>query len=486
MRQKLARNTAFLTAGSILGALSGFGFNALVAQTFGPDNFGRLSLAIMTVSITASISLLGLPDGIINFVSRYRAEDDHSSIVGTISAGLIFGGLVSLIGSILIYTLAPIIANQIFNDAKLTNILQLISFSLPGLVLLRLLAAVTMGYERGEYKVLIKQIGRRGVLLMLTVAVIGFNFRFEEIVYSYVVSAWVSAIIGVVILIWLIQTWPVTINWPGSDLMNYSVPLLFSKITGEFSNWVDTFLVGIFISSTAVGFYQASFLLGANILIINASVSQSFFPEVSSLLHSDERKDATKRYQSSVKWIVAITFGPGIYLVVFPQLSLGMVFGSEFSTASLALVIITLGNLGAALTGPATEVIKADGFTRFIFVTQSIALFMNTIINIITLPVIGIVGAALGTAAATLIANGSHLLVMKRWCNVHPSISSLWFLPIVIFVSAVPSLLTVRFVDSALGFLVHIGLFSVLYVGGLILTRTVTWTDLHKLRSNLS
>lgn len=49
-------------------------FRILVGQRFGPNGFGRFSLTVLPMRHASSVTLVGLTDNIVTFVSR--ADDD--------------------------------------------------------------------------------------------------------------------------------------------------------------------------------------------------------------------------------------------------------------------------------------------------------------------------------------------------------------------------------------------------------------------------
>ncbi|SDY32929.1 flippase [Halopenitus persicus] len=474
MTSRLAKNAFILSVGSVIGSLSAFAFKTLIAQSFGPEQFGLFSLALMTVTISAGVAGVGLPTGVTTFISRYRAVDDRAHIKGTASSGLLIGGVISVLVAGGLFLLAPAIATHIFQNSRLIRPIRILAFAIPGIVIVDLVVAIAMGFERAEYSVLIRQLGRRGSLIILAALVILFGGVFVDLLYVYVVSTWIAVAMGGMLIFRLLDLSRSGISSPSKSLLTFSVPLLFNNVTGTISNWIDTFLVGILITAEAVGEYQTAFLLGTNILIITGAVSASFLPEVASLLEEGDRAESTRRYRTAVKWTVIISFAPAVYLITFPELSLRMLFGEAFGRGSTALIIIVIGNMIAVVSGPATETVKSQGHTRFIFATNAIALGANIVINLLAIPRYGIAGAALGTAVATLIANGSHWVAMRRWCGVTPSLSALWFIPPVAILSALASWSVVSHVDSVLLFLGHIALFSGIYVISLVVIDIAT------------
>lgn len=474
MSSRLAKNAVILSVGSVVGSLSAFTFKTVIARSFGPQQFGLFSLALMTATISAGVAVFGLPEGVTTFISQYRAVDDQERIRGTASSGLLIVSIVSVLTAVGLFILAPTIATRLFQDERLIRPIRILAFAVPGIATVHLIVAVVMGFERGEYKVLIKQLGQRGSLIILAGIVIFFGGTFANLLFVYLVSTWIAVALGVILLFRLLDLSSGGMISPHKSLLAFSIPLLFSNVSGLVSNWIDTFLVGILITPEAVGVYQTAFLLGTNILIINGAVSASFLPEVASLLEENERAESARRYRAAVKWTATISFAPAVYLVTFPELSLGMIFGEAFSRGSTALSLIVIGNMVAVVSGPATETVKSQGYTRFIFITTTIALGANIMINLLAIPRYGIAGAALGTAIATVITNGSHWIAMRRWCGVKPSLSALWFILPVASVSAFVSWSVANHVNSVLLFLCHIALFSGIYVISLAVLDIVT------------
>jgi len=60
----------------------------IVARFLGPTDFGLISLASAVATIASSIALVGMPEGVVRYVSFYNGKNDKGRIKGIIVSAL--------------------------------------------------------------------------------------------------------------------------------------------------------------------------------------------------------------------------------------------------------------------------------------------------------------------------------------------------------------------------------------------------------------
>lgn len=411
-RNTVLKNSLFIFAGGMVGKVFSFLFQVLVAQNFGSEAYGRFAIVSSIILLTASFVILGFKEALVKWVGEI---DSRERLSGVIRVSFSLSLFLSLVASGILYTLSDWIALHIFGSSALTEFLRVVSFALPGIVLARLSGATLLGFERAGAKSFAEEIVQIGVLLLFTSFFVFFGYSFLAVGIAYSVSFWISSIVGLFLVWWIagneLQAPPV---YDLRKMLSFSIPFLFSSQISLLANWADTLLVGYFTTESLTGIYQAAFLLGSAVVIFNGAITASLYPNFSKLIVTDQGTTLTSKYREATRWGVILTAAPVLYLFFSARLSLSMLFGDEFSQAGRALSIIAVGNLLSVTVGPSTEIIKASGDSRFLLITKTAGISVNILVNILLIPVIGIVGAALGTAIMTVVINSSHFLRARQ------------------------------------------------------------------------
>lgn len=478
--KRIFRNASYLFIGAAIADASAFLFRVLIANELGASVFGLFSLALMTVSVTTSITLLGLPDGIITFVSRYRSSGQGDRIAGVV----LVTGVVTLALNILVvsavWTLAPFLATTLFDTSALTKLLRIFVLGVPAKTIIALSGSICLSYERAGFQTTIRRLVPKIGTLLVAVVVIFAGGGIEVVVIWYVLVLWLTAFLGIGLSYVLLREESMHgITTNSKELLTFSTPLFLSGFVGFFLNWTDTMLVGYFLTSTDVGIYQSAYLLGTSISMFSAAVGSSLYPNFGSLLADDRYSVLRDRYKTSVRWLAIITAAPVVYLVAFPSQSLNLIFGSEFVTGRHVLRVIIISQFGVVVIGPATNTLKSMGQSRFILVTYLGGLFLNISLNLLLIPRYGILGAAVGTAAGLLLSDFLHLWRLQRRLKLSIPIRDTVSVVCIGGVSAVVLKLWGGTPHSLSLFAFHILAFCTLYGTGLLLTKTVSPADLY-------
>jgi O-antigen/teichoic acid export membrane protein len=99
-------------------------------------------------------------------------------------------------------------------------------------------------------------------------------------------------------------------------------------------------------------------------------------------------------------------------LLVFPRDLLAL-FGSEYTVGAVVTIILALGQLWNAGTGPCGALLNMSGHIRLNMVNNALTLALNIALNIALIPPFGIVGAAVAWSSSLATVNLAR--VVEVW-----------------------------------------------------------------------
>jgi len=192
-----------------------------------------------------------------------------------------------------------------------------------------------------------------------------------------------------------------------------SLPLLLTEGMLALMGYVDVLLVGAMRGAEEVGLYYAATRVVALVAFVPYAVIAVFGPRFSASNAVGDvaalRDTASQALTLSLWPSFALAIGIGI---VGPLLL--MAFGAEFVSAYDALLLLLVAALLRAAVAPAQTMLAMTGHHSICVVILALALGANVVLNLVLIPVAGLVGAALATAIAVGFEIVLSVIVIKQ------------------------------------------------------------------------
>jgi O-antigen/teichoic acid export membrane protein len=267
------------------------------------------------------------------------------------------------------------------------------------------------------------------------------------------------------------------------ELLLFSIPLLLVDVLYLVIGWTDTLMLGYFKTASDVGLYNAANPLAGFISMALSAMLFIYFP-VASELYAENREEEMKRiYAVLTKWVCSVTLPLFMVFLLFPEVTMNFLFGSEYILAGAALQILALGFFINNLMGPSGATLTAMGKTRFLMWATLAAAGMNICLNVLLIPILGIVGAAIAsmfTMISINIIRSAKLYSISGMHSLSKNLLKPILLSIILIIAiylAAKSFLTVTFWMLPLLFI----LFAILYGLSLLFTKSFDQEDINML-----
>jgi O-antigen/teichoic acid export membrane protein len=86
--RKIAKGAGIVFIGTGIGMFFAYLGMMIVARLLGPTDFGLISLASAVATIASTVVLVGMPQGVVRYVSFYKGKNDEQRIKGVIVSAL--------------------------------------------------------------------------------------------------------------------------------------------------------------------------------------------------------------------------------------------------------------------------------------------------------------------------------------------------------------------------------------------------------------
>ena len=424
--QKIAKGTGIVFIGTIIGMLLGFVSRIIIVRCITQSEYGIYSLALVLLSIFATISTLGLSDGTTRQIAFYRGKDDALKIKGVMLSSLQIALITGVLLSLVLFFTSNLISTNVFHSPELSSPLKIFSIALPFFVLINIFTSIFRGFDRAEPSVYFQNIFRSVIYILFLAGAILLGLSFIGVIYAYFASIMLTCM---AFAVYAMKKPPLATKGEksvnadpmmGKELLFFSLPLFAVTMLQAITTWTDTLMLGYFKMPDVVGLYNAALPLANLLPIILTSVNFLFIPIMSQLYAKGQTEEMKKSYAVLTKWIFSATLPIFLVLFLFPEAVLNILFGSRYVGAAIALQILGLGFFTHSILGPNGNTLIVMGKTQFLMLSVLITVIVNFILNIILIPPLGIIGAAIATTSALFIKNLFWAAKLYSSSKIHP------------------------------------------------------------------
>lgn len=427
---RVARGGGISTIGQGTGRVLGFLTQSVVARTLGTAFFGRYVLTMAVANFVNILSQFGFDNGVVRYVSHYRAQGDNERVRGAIiqSVGIAFS--ISLVLATAVFLGAGPLT-ELLELPQAAPLMRLVAFALPFFVLMSILVWATQGFQTVTYATYVQQILRPLAYFLLVAGVYGATLFFLQSGIQGQPPMWVivgiyggfalSMMIGVVIAAYFLRKlYPplfdrsVKPKFETKELIMVSVPMSIQRITQYTNNWTGVLVLAQFATASSVGIYQAAFRTATLGTLVRYAFNGIFSPIISNLYSQGQRDDLRRLYKDVTRWTFTGALALFMPVILLAAEALRAFGGEEFTSGWTALIILSGAQLFSTFAGPSPRMLAMTDNQNVVMTASIIGAVTGLIATIALAPAFGIVGAAIGVSAAITTENTISLSMVRR------------------------------------------------------------------------
>lgn len=381
---KEVKNAGWLIAGKIVQIIVGFIISIFTARYLGPSNYGVINYAGAYVAFFTAFCTLGINSVIIkDFVEN---PDDEGKSVGT---SIILRAISSLLSSIMIVGIVSIVDK---GERETIIVSALCSFALV------FQAFDTINYWfQAKYKSKVTAIA---TLIAYTITAL---YRVVLLVtqMSVVWFALASAIDYMIVAIVLLEVYkckkgPVfSFSWnKGKSLLKSSYHYILSGMMVAIYGRTDILMLKHMLDESAVGYYSLACTINGMWVFVLQAIIDSMYPTIISLYQSGDKRAFERKNKQLYSIIIYISVVVAILFIVFGEFAIVLVYGKEYAPAANPLKVVTWYTIFSYLGVARNAWIVCTNNQKYLKYMYFGAAIMNVILNLIFIPIWGMVGAA--------------------------------------------------------------------------------------------
>ncbi|MDH4137000.1 MAG: flippase [Anaerolineae bacterium] len=415
-----AKGGGIIFFGSLFSYASRFVFGIIVARSIGADGYGLYDLGVTVALILTGLSLLGLPGGIVRFLPAAIRKRDETRVWGILQVSVALAGSVSLVLALAIFGLADLLAENLFHKPALAPILRIASICIPLTAVGSIIMAALQSFKEMQYQVYADSILFNVAKIGLTVLALSAGLGAAGVLVAFTVALVVEDIL---LLYYLNHLFPLRRPLRAArrnvrELLVFSLPLWLTRFVATFGRQAELVLLGMLGTIVSVGVYSASLRIQAIGNLLLGAVQTAAQPIISDLHHRGEHAQLNRLYRTLTKWSLLFNLPFFLTMILFARPVLA-IFGQDFTAGVLVMIIVAVGTLVDAGTGICGSMISMTGYSKLKFCNSVASLILRMILDLLLIPVWGMVGAAVATGLAIAILNVVCLLevywLLRYW-----------------------------------------------------------------------
>jgi O-antigen/teichoic acid export membrane protein len=430
--RRLARGTSWNLAGSVISASVHLLLPIMITRGLASDEAGAFFSVTALFAMLMTFGTVGADTGVLWALPRAKALDQSRDVPRVLRVALVPVAVVSVVAAIAMAILAPSIARIVAGDSlespgHLVQSLYVLALVLPVAAMYAVAIATSRGLASVKPLVFIDKLGRNTLQTALVGLALLTNPSLLLAVVAWAAPYGVAMIVmGITVqrLVQKVQTAQAPSGGRSTrdmarEFWGFSGPRAMSRIFAVALQRFDILLVGVIRGLDEAAVYAAAsrfVLLG---LMFVQAIQQVMAPRISEFLAKGDVPRAHTIYETTTAWLTLVSWPIYVTSAIFAPFLIG-VFGEGYARGTTVVVILCLTMLLATACGPVDTVLLMGGRSRWSLLNTGMALATNVTIDLLLVPPYGIVGAAIGWAAAIVVNNLAPLYQVHRFLGMHP------------------------------------------------------------------
>ncbi len=397
LRQTVAKNTFWLSVSSFGGRLLRAVIIIYAARVLGTTEWGIFSYAISIITLLTVITDVGISPLLIREFSKYSHDPEYQRKI--ISTSFIVKGVFVLIGVVI----ALLGGRFLIHIEGVKALLPIIIFVLAFDSMREFGTSIIRASEKMEWDAV--------TYVLTNVAIVTFGFIFlglSKTVGAFTYAYALGTGIGMVVTFYVVRSklaglfsnfsFPIL-----KSLLTAGWPLTISAVLGILMINTDILLIGWFESAHSVGLYSAAQRIVQLLYLVPAVIAVSILPGISRLANKDNEK-LRRMLEPLISFVFLIAIPIAIGGIILGKPIIQFVFGTAYLAGTTSFQVL----LATILIDFPVVILASVAFAynkqKNLIVYSAIGGISNVILDLILIPLFGIVGSAWATFVATIIS----------------------------------------------------------------------------------
>jgi len=388
--ERALRDTLGILGTRVIWSLMGLVSGIVLARWLGPHDRGVLALVLLLPSTVLTLVKLGVSQATIFFINRKEATVDQVA-----SNSVVLALLLGLTSSLFIWVTRDNLLHKVLSDVPDWALL-LALVRVPLLLLDNYLYSILQATGQfGLYnRRLLQSEGLR--LVLVAIFVMGLNLGLPAAVATYTV-------IGLVNIVWLMLNMRERIHFSLRfdtrllrKMLSFGIRSYVQVVTAHLLLRIDVYMVQAFLGPTHTAFYALALHFTELVLEVPQAIGLVLYPKLAALPEAQMHRLTAQ----SCRRTLMVTVPAAAALALVGPYVITLWYGQAYAEAGAPLPWAAVGVAAMSIFVIITRDFTARQKQRVNTVSGLLALVTNVALNVVLIPIYGIVGASFATAVA--------------------------------------------------------------------------------------
>ena len=385
----------------ILTTILGAALILLLARLLGPDRYGLLFLTISILAFARIFSEAGVANSGARYISEYkeRAPDQIPHIL-RISFGY---NLVTIAVIVAVLISSRHYLAGLFDESELSVLLLYGSLFVIFGTFVRYVRVMLQGLEQIELSATIHVL-TIFCRFFLAIGLVLLGYGVWGAFAGYIISFILVSMLGLgLVYIQFYRTAGTSTPVEGTlrkRIAKYTAPLTATNTAKALDLHIDTILIGFFLTPISVGYYVLGKQIAQFLETPAYAVGFSLAPTFGTEKARDNVQRSSYIYETSLVYSLLVYLPASVGLVLVSEPTIRYVFGTAYLGAVPVLQVLALYIIFRAMTTITENSLDYLGRARARAVIKLPTVGLNIVLNILLIPRLGVVGAALATVVS--------------------------------------------------------------------------------------
>ena len=409
----ISRQSSVFLLGTLFTVAAGYLFKIYLARKLGAEALGVYTLGMTAGGLVSIVGAAGVPQTASRFVAIYASAGQTRKLVRF----LWFGAATLLVTNALVGVAMVagrrLIADRLYHTPILARYMHFFAAIMLLGALTTFLGQALAGYKDVARRTVITNFIGTPATMVISVALLTAGLG----LWGYLAAQVLSALLVLALLaraVWKLtpKAAPQALSASGPEgaplfereVVSFAALLIGMQALEFLTSQSDRIILGIYLNVREVGIYSVAASMVVFVGLFLQSINQIFAPTIAELFAKGEHDLLLRLYQTLTKWSLGLTIPLALGMMMFAKPLMG-IFGSDFREGWPVLAIATIGqlvNCGVGSVG--FLLLMSDQQTR-VFRAQAITVVITVGLNLALIPRLGLIGAAIATAATNTSLN---------------------------------------------------------------------------------
>jgi len=390
----------------------------VLGRELGPEGLGIYTLSYTIYLFGIQFAAFGIGSALTKYIAEFI--EDQLTVRKYVSSGMIGSIIIGTLMGVVIFLLAPYIAINFFKIPELEGLLRLTALCYPFISIQKAVLGTLNGFRKMHLFALLNIVQNLTVVISSLILVLIFRMGILGAVIGYVAP---TILVGILCPFFIREYFE--FDFSLLDIPAFRATTIFgfyvvlANSIGYLNTQINSILIGYYLNPEEVGIFAVAILFAQILTLIPSAVQTVTTPVMATLFGKGDLTTLENVFYSTLKKSFYISVGIALIIAIFGQYLITILFGKEFLSAYVPLLILLIGYCVGASFGAVGTVLSCIGKVHIIFRISAVFLLLNIALNILLIPPFGIIGAAIATSITLILNFFITTFIVKRIFSVY-------------------------------------------------------------------